>query len=698
MIKPINLIDETTGGILEKGESMTIQGVKVYIPPVGYIPDAFNPGKLIYIGVQDMSNEEDDYYWLRQGLPDDYLAKRNEERKRQSRNPLYIDNDLEVYRQRMWLYRLGGFWFYNTKRQKPIYITGMHWLYLEWMYIGCERNNGYPDFRDADKKFFYFLEHCIQNPNCFGLVYVTKRRQGKSAKSVVFALDAFTRQKFANVGIQSKSAQDAKEVVFRDGIIRAFQKLPDFFMPKYDTTAGISPTSELKLLRPSKRGRQDLEADDYLGGICDWRAGSEISYDGTKLRRYIGDEIFKTSKEVDIYERWRVVKFCLLVDGKVYGKAMMTSTVEEIEGATENYIKFWNDSDQESLHTETKQTKTGLYRYYLSADESRNFDKYGMCNIEANRKQILSERSMYADDPVEYNSLVRKESLSIEEAFRVVSSSSTFDTIKLNNQLDNIAWQEEFYVEEGNLVLKNDSKEFDISNEIITTDNYVEWVPKKGGKYKRVKNFPHPDGQRLFRVESGGYVSPLSKHLYTSGNDPFDHSGVQSKRHQSKGAFYIYAKYDPMNAEKSDMFIMQYIGRPKTAEEFYDDYMLALLFYGCQGLVENSRIGLIQYFKRNKLQNMLVWVPGRKEPGIPGHAKTNGAIAQVTEQYISAHCDKVYFQELIKDWIQFDVDNTQKFDPSMAAGYTLLSNKDFYIGKSTREKPKQLLSINDIFG
>lgn len=697
MVKPINLIDSETGLVIEKGESVTIQDVKIYIPPIGYIPDAFNPGKLIYVGVQHLSPEEDDFYWVRQGLPDDYLAKKEEERKKQLRNHMYIDMELESYRQKMWIHRMGGFWFYNTKKQKPVYITGLHWFYLEWVYIGCDRNNGYPDFRDADKKFFYFLEHCIQNQNCYGLVYVTKRRQGKSAKSVAFALDCFTRNKFANVGIQSKSAEDAKDVIFRDGIIRAFSRLPDFFMPKYETSAGISPKTELKLTRPSKRGRQNLEEDDYLGGICDWRSGTETAYDGTKLKRYIGDEVFKTTKDIDIYERWRVVKFCLLVDGKVYGKAMVTSTVEEIEGATENYIKFWNDSDQSNLHPETKQTKTGLYRYYLSADESRNFDKYGMCNIEANRKQILSERSMYTDDPTEYNSLVRKESLTIEEAFRVVSTSSTFNTLKINNQLDSVAWQEDKYIEEGNLVLKSEGNSIDISGEMSML-NYIEWVPKKGGKYRRIKNYPHPDGQRLFKVDSGGYVNPLAKHLYTSGNDPFDHSGVQAKRHQSKGAFYIYAKFDPLAPEKSDMFVMQYIGRPRTAEEFYDDYILALMFYGCQGLVENNRIGLIQYFKRNKYQNMLVWIPGRKEAGIPGHTKTIGAIAQVTENYIENNCDKVYFTELLKDWSQFNIEDTQKYDATMAAGYTLLSNKDFYIGKTTKDKPKQLLSIKDIFG
>ena len=607
--------------------------------------------------------------------------------------------ELEAFREQQWVNRLSGYWFWNTKKKKATYITGLHWFYLEWYFMGSDHNSGYPDYRDPDRKFFYFLDNVVNNPKCYGLVYVTKRRQGKTQKSAVFALDAVTRMKFANAGIQSKSAPDASDVVFRDGIIRAFQRLPHFFMPKYDTSAGISPKTELRFMRASKRGAQfHLEQDDYLGGWIDWRAGSEIAYDGTKLKRYIGDELFKTPRDVDIYERWRVVKFCLQVDGKIYGKAFHTSTVEEIEGATETYIKFWNDSNQDELDPNTGQTKTGLYRYYLPADQSRNFDKYGMCDEAMNRKQILAERAMYADDHIEYNSLVRKESLTIEEAFRVVSTSNTFDTTLINNRLDVVSWQEDKLVEEGEFVLDYHGGSVLLTDE-ITNDHSVRWVTKKGGKFKRMKHFNHPEGDKLFRVDHHGSVIPLAKDRFRSGNDPYDHGSGQNRRHQSNGAFYIYAKYDPMNPETTGTFVLEYINRPKTVEELYDDYMMALMYYGCQGLVENNRIGLIQYFRRKNLSPLLVWIPGRKEPGIPGHRKTIDAISNVTERHIVEDIDKLVFVRLMKDWLSFNPDDTKKYDAAMAAGYTLLADRDFYIGKpAPPKKSRRVITLKDIFG
>ena len=44
-----------------------------------------------------------------------------------------------------------GYWFYNNG--KPTYMTGSHYMYLQWTSIDV----GYPDFREANRIFFYIL-------------------------------------------------------------------------------------------------------------------------------------------------------------------------------------------------------------------------------------------------------------------------------------------------------------------------------------------------------------------------------------------------------------------------------------------------------------------------------------------------------------------------------------------------------------
>ena len=58
----------------------------------------------------------------------------------------YIDDEFKR--------REEGFWFNNN--DKPTYITGTHYMYLQWSKIDV----GAPDFREANRLFFIFWEAC----------------------------------------------------------------------------------------------------------------------------------------------------------------------------------------------------------------------------------------------------------------------------------------------------------------------------------------------------------------------------------------------------------------------------------------------------------------------------------------------------------------------------------------------------------
>ena len=56
----------------------------------------------------------------------------------------YIEKEFE--------YRDEGYWFYNNG--KPTYITGSHYMYLQWTKIDV----GYPDFREANRALYLFWD------------------------------------------------------------------------------------------------------------------------------------------------------------------------------------------------------------------------------------------------------------------------------------------------------------------------------------------------------------------------------------------------------------------------------------------------------------------------------------------------------------------------------------------------------------
>ena len=664
------------------GWSTTIvRGVEVAIPPEGYVHDPVTR-QMVYVGVDKKNTESDDFYWIRQGLPKNYEDKLREESLKQAEDSGYFDPDIENFRQNAWIRRLGGCWFANGEGGVPTYITGLHYYYLEWCFIAAFGNKGYPSFRDTDRRFFLYLEHIIRNPNCFGTILLTKRRMGKTQMSVAFGLEPVTRLPFSNFGIQSKTDEDAQKVVFKDSAIRMFSRMPDFFKPVHDDRR-LNNISNTLIFKPKQTDVEAFKKGNYLGGWIEHRSSSETAFDGTKLHRYVGDEVFKTRPGVDVYERWNIVKFCLIVDGKIRGKAMLTSTVEEIEGSTEDYVKMYADSDQLRLDSETGRTKTGLFRYFIGADEARDFDKYGMVDREKNRDRIIAERRAYADDVMSYNSMLRKEPLTVEEAFRFLSRESIFDTAKISDQIDAVVWRQDEFVERGNYIWKTYGKE-------------VQWVPTQKGRWLRVKGYAHPENS--LSGESYGYrtdYEPNGKELYCCGIDPFSHSKVEG-RQKSDGAFYIKRKHDPMNPDVTDMFVVQYLYRTAEVEAFYEDVFITLFHYGCLGLIENQKIGLVGYFENARVHNFLVKLKNQKNYGIAASRKTTQAMCELIEKYIYDNIHKVYFVDLLKDWANFDIERTQSFDAAMASGYTLLADSKILLKKGA-EKTVKIIEIGDLF-
>ena len=62
--------------------------------------------------------------------------------------PVQFKNKWVDYIEKEFDKREQGFWFYNNG--KPTYITGSHYMYLQWINIDV----GYPDFREANRVFF----------------------------------------------------------------------------------------------------------------------------------------------------------------------------------------------------------------------------------------------------------------------------------------------------------------------------------------------------------------------------------------------------------------------------------------------------------------------------------------------------------------------------------------------------------------
>lgn len=662
----------------KRNRELELNGLKINIPPNGVVfnimTNAWEERDIL-----SRSAKPAYQYWERPQPPADYETKRKKEMLVQKTNPEYYNPELQAYRNQEWDRRLNGLWFYNNGR--GTYLTGLHYFYLTHWKLDI----GYPEFRITDLHFFYFLEYCMQDPNCMGMIEVTKRRQGKTMRAGAFLFELTSRSKNKNAGIQSKTHDDAKDNVFAKGVIMPFKYLPDFFIPIYDTEKGMTPKGELRFFKTNKRGANDdiFTEKVELESMITFKSSDKFAYDGMKLHRYLADEAGKT-KNVDVYERHQVVQFCLQQEETIIGKALYTTTVEEMEDGGESFKALWQASDQTKKNTNGR-TKSGLYQYFMPAYKTLFYDKYGIPDEEKAKEFYMGERNALMDDNRALASFIRKNPFTIEEAFFSEAESCIYDALALNRQKESITWidKKELYLQ-GDFVWEKAER-----------DTRVLFVEKANGKFKVHSKANVHDHTFYNQVEDyGSKKVPKANKKYSIAVDPFDHS-ITTSNERSDGAGYAYRRYDATD-ELSETFLVQYINRPDKAEIFYEDMIKLAHFFGCEVLSEDNKVGLIKYFEYRGYERFLTKMPNANKFGISATVKTHQQIAEETESYITDNLKKVIFTELLDDWLHFNINKTTKFDAAMAAGYTLIAASKSKFAQKAEQKVK-LYDVREIF-
>ena len=120
--------------------------------------------------------------------------------------------------------REDGYWFMNNGT--PTYITGSHYMYLQWTKIDV----GHPDFRESNRIFYIFWEACKADKRSFGMCYLKNRRSGFSFMGSEECANIATISRDSRIGILSKTGSDAKKM-FTDKVVPIVRNYPFFFKP-----------------------------------------------------------------------------------------------------------------------------------------------------------------------------------------------------------------------------------------------------------------------------------------------------------------------------------------------------------------------------------------------------------------------------------------------------------------------------------
>jgi hypothetical protein len=585
--------------------------------------------------------------------------------------------------------RINGVWLMING--VPTWITGVHYYYLQW----CKIDIGYPDYRDRDRRFFYFWEACVRDPRSFGMLMVKHRREGATYKGASIILEVVSRSFNATGGIMSKTGADSKEFFLK--LVKMFRALPRFYQPMISGTD--NPKSVLEFDKPGERitkTSKRVKRSEALGSKIEWKNTAENSFDSFKLKIIVPDEGAKWD-EVDVRQNWRVIRPTLTEGRRISGKAFYPSTVNEMtKKGGENFKEMWDDSDPNDRNL-NDQTKSGLYRYLTPAyDGLEGFiDEYGRSVIDTPKKPIMgidgqmitigakeyldNERAGLKNNPTALAEFKRQFPYNADEAFMVDTKLCAFNVEFLYSQYD---WNS---VYAPKLLTPGD---------FIWTDGFgsdVKFIPTKSGRWNIVW-VPDKEEQNK-KIYRDGKFFPGNMDTIVSGVDPYDHD-TTTDGNRSNGASYVFRMYNPVFERNSNMFVSEYINRPPTSFILYEDMLKQSIFYGTQILAENNKVGLVNWFiakgfghylmKRPEITNTK-YSSQQKTPGIPTTGDSvRESLISVLEWYVYHNVGYfeetntvglLYFNRLIKDLLQFEVDKWTKFDATVAAGLTLLASK-----------------------
>ena len=606
-----------------------------------------------------------------------------------------------------------GFWFNNNN--KSTYITGSHYMYLQWSKIDV----GAPDFREANRLFFIFWEACKADDRCYGMCYLKNRRSGFSFMSSAETVNLATISSDARYGILSKSGGDAKKM-FTDKVVPISINYPFFFKPIQD---GMDrPKSELAYRVPaSKFTRRKItanEAQEELVGLdttIDWKNTGDNSYDGEKLNLLVHDESGKWERPDNILNNWRVTKTCLRLGSRIIGKCMMGSTSNALDKGGDNFKKLYYDSDV-TQRNRNGQTRSGLYSLFIPMEWNYEgfIDEFGRPVFDTPKKECYGPHGELIDigvishweneaeglknDQDALNEFYRQFPRTEEHAFRDETKNSLFNLVKIYEQIDyNEGNRNSGVVTQGSFQWLNGIK-----------DTKVIFTPNPNGNFK-ISWAPNYNLQNSVIVKNG-VKYPGNEHMGAFGCDSYDISGTVDGR-GSNGSLHGLTKFS-MEDAPANTFFLEYIARPQTAEIFFEDVLMACVFYGMPLLAENNKPRLLYHFRRRGYRGFSMNRPDKvwnnlskteKEiGGIPNSSEDiKQAHAAAIEMYINDHVGHIedgsygdmYFNETLNDWAKFDINKRTKHDASISSGLAIMAcNKNRY--KPNQDRTRKKLNIS----
>lgn len=545
------------------------------------------------------------------------------------------------------------------------FISGYNYFYLNYCPISRIVNHittdklgntvvkrvnevSFPDFWDYD--YYYF--NAVQEAEEVGkhLCLLKSRRKGFSYKGGAMACRNYYLIPNSKTFIYASN----KQYLTDDGILTKAWDYMDFI--DKNTAWG-----KKRSVNTQMRRRAGFYTKDDYGNVIEMGYKSEII--GVTLKDN-PDVVRGKKANLILFEEggsfselgaaWQIARPSVEVDGIAFGTMIVWGT-GGTEGSAFETMKdmFYNPDGYnclgfDNIWDETATTnKCGFFvpqytnldirdkegkRIYMDED-GNTFRKKSLEHILAERQIVISNATSNAA----VDRYVAERPITPAEAM-LEFNGNIFPKKELQEQLSLLR---------TNKKLQNHKQVGDL---IQQPDGTIKWIIKKTGD---ITHYPlrtkrdETTGALIGDDPTGSIViwehpnKDASPGLYIAGIDSYDYDESSTT---SLGSCFIYKRVQSIE-QYSDIIVAEYTGRPKSAEEFYENVRKLLLYYNARAMYENQNKGIFVYFTNKHCDYLLA-----DQPDIINDIVSNSKVNRKKGCHMNKQI-KQWGWGLIKDWL-----------------------------------------------
>lgn len=672
-------------------QTIHIYGVDIRLP---------NPPPLETIDGYDLPKEEQ--YWRRRELPDFFdTIKRDEDG-----NALLNAEQSEYAKEEVRRCK-EGYWFMNNG--VPTYVTGKNYFYLQWWKL---EDDIHPNYRDADRRYYIYLNYWENVLWCLGIGRGKKRREGASSQAtanIIYECIFYTN---SNTGLVSKTNTDSRDT-FTDMVAFGYQQLPPFLKPR-QTNRESSVTELVFQAKVDKKSNKDKG----LRSKVNYRAPVLNAYDRGRMSRLLADEGGKWPLDVPFSRFIGIVSKTLVQGAKRVGFCEAPSTVNEMtKGGGAEFKKFWDAADQ--FKSGFKKTGNRFVTYFTpSYDNYEGFiDKYGMSVIDeptqeqydylvsrwvvkdpttgetvseiseedikkGARVYVLSRRNGLVGDALEEE--IRMNPMSVQEMFEAANTGCHFNSFNINQRKH---FLEENPVYKRRLVFYRKEDGRAMWRDITDNEKDFHWeitqMPPEGEENKSIirDGKKHPD-----RINDGAIA--VDSYSNSQGG----------RKYGSKACAWIGRRFDILRPQETGKPIGCLFGRPSMKDILHEQTMLAAEYFGYPVFYEHTADDYESYYRqRGKIAYLgmypLSLIAPEKRENAERYKGTPITPFSLTRQmdlgivFFNEHCDNIDWIELLDNALVFDPYDRTKYDMLVSFLILLAVLSDTGYSQTKRKQP-----------